>query len=146
VLFANCGANADSPHASERMGSNIGTVRVVAEIFSELFFTAVRSHHARLNRDLRNRESPNQMFGLSRIIIGKRLSGKQAPIMPHRRLPISRRAAFLSRASVSGCACELKVASFITLCGHAFCWKASLASQQKNRRIADISRSAGVIS
>jgi hypothetical protein len=79
VLFANCGADADPLHASERMGSNIGTVRVVAEIFRELFFTAVRSHHARLNRYLRKRESPNQMFGLLRVNIGKRLPGKQAP-------------------------------------------------------------------
>lgn len=73
MLFAHCGANADSLHASERMGSDIGTVRVVAEIFRELFFTAIRSHHARLNRYLRNRESPNQMFGLSGMIIGNRL-------------------------------------------------------------------------
>jgi len=55
VLFANCSTNAELLHASEHMGSNIGTARVVAEIFPKLFFAAVRSRDTRLNRYLRNR-------------------------------------------------------------------------------------------
>lgn len=54
MLFASCSAKADVLHTSEHMGSNIGTARVVAEVFRELFFAAVRSRDARLDRYLRN--------------------------------------------------------------------------------------------
>lgn len=54
MLFANCSAKAELFHASEHMASNIGTW-VVAEGFPKLFFAAVRSCDARLNRYLRNR-------------------------------------------------------------------------------------------
>jgi hypothetical protein len=64
VLFANCSAKADLLHASEHMGGNIGTARVVAEVFRKLFFAAVRSSDARPNRYLRNREPPGQMTQL----------------------------------------------------------------------------------
>jgi hypothetical protein len=54
VLIANGYDKAELPRASERMGSNIGTPRLVAEIFSEQFFAAVRIGQARLDRYLRN--------------------------------------------------------------------------------------------
>ena len=54
MLFANCSPKADFLYASEHMGSNIGTARVVAEVFRQLFFAAVRSRDAHLDRYLRN--------------------------------------------------------------------------------------------
>jgi hypothetical protein len=64
VLFASCSAKADVLHTSEHMGSNIGTARVVAEVFRELFFAPVRIRDARLDRYLRNWEPPGQMIKL----------------------------------------------------------------------------------
>jgi hypothetical protein len=58
VLVANGCDNAELSRASERVGSNIRTSRVVAKIFSEQFFAAVWSLEARLDRYLRNGESP----------------------------------------------------------------------------------------
>jgi hypothetical protein len=65
VLVANGYDKAEFPRASERMDSNIGTPRVIAEIFSEQFFAAVWSLEARLDRYLRNGEPPNQLLPLS---------------------------------------------------------------------------------
>jgi hypothetical protein len=54
VLIANGYDKAELHRASERMGSNIGTPRLIAEIFSEQFFPAVWSLEARLDCYLRN--------------------------------------------------------------------------------------------
>jgi hypothetical protein len=59
VLVANGCDKAELLRASERVSSNIGTPRVIAKIFSEQFFAAVWSLEARLDRYLRNGESPN---------------------------------------------------------------------------------------
>jgi len=58
VLVASGGHSADLSHATESLGSNIGAVRVIAEIFSEQFFASVRRHEARFDRYLRNRRIP----------------------------------------------------------------------------------------
>jgi hypothetical protein len=58
VLVANGSDKAQPQNASEHLGSNIGAVRMVAEIFSQLFFAPVRSRAARFNRYLRNGEGP----------------------------------------------------------------------------------------
>ena len=50
--------NADFPYAAERLGSNIVTARVITEIFRECFFAPVWRREARLDRYLRNWESP----------------------------------------------------------------------------------------
>ena len=54
VLVANHGHEAKLRNATEHAGSNIGTARVVANIFRENFFAAVWSRDARLNRYPRN--------------------------------------------------------------------------------------------
>jgi hypothetical protein len=56
VLFANCRAKADLFYASEHVGGNIRTSRVVAKVLSNLFFAAVRTRDARLNRYVRHGE------------------------------------------------------------------------------------------
>jgi hypothetical protein len=58
VLVTNGCHGADLPYVPEHVGSNIGTVRVVAKILSKFFFAPVRSRATRLNRYLRNGESP----------------------------------------------------------------------------------------
>ncbi len=58
MLVARGDGKAELRHASEYLGSNIGTVRVVAQIFREQLFAPVRSREACLNRYLRNGESP----------------------------------------------------------------------------------------
>jgi hypothetical protein len=65
VLVANHSDGLDFHHASEHLCSNIRTVRVVTEIFSQHFFEPVRSRKARLDRHLRNGESPNRIPVLS---------------------------------------------------------------------------------
>ena len=59
MLFANDSEQAEFRHASEHLGRNIRTAWMVAEVFGEQFFTPVRRGEARLDRYLRNRESPN---------------------------------------------------------------------------------------
>jgi len=49
--------SAEFSHAPEDVGSNIGTSRLVAQIFSEQFFAPIRRREARLDRYLRNWES-----------------------------------------------------------------------------------------
>jgi hypothetical protein len=55
VLVANHGHEAKLHNAAEHASSNIGTARVVANVFRENFFAAVWSRDARLNRYPRNR-------------------------------------------------------------------------------------------
>ena len=54
VLVTNDSDKVESRHAAERLGCNIRTAWVVAEVFGELFFAPVRSCEARLDRYLRN--------------------------------------------------------------------------------------------
>jgi hypothetical protein len=61
VLVTNGRDNADFSNASEHMGSNIGTARVVAQILREELFVPVWHCDARLDRHLRNRSSPYLM-------------------------------------------------------------------------------------
>ncbi len=65
MLVANGSDKAELRHASEHLGCNIRTARVVAEVFGEQFFAPVRSREARLDRYLRNGESPNRVLPLS---------------------------------------------------------------------------------
>jgi hypothetical protein len=50
VLFANSSYNAYFYHASDHLRCNIWAARVVAEIFSKVFFATVRGRVAGLNR------------------------------------------------------------------------------------------------
>jgi len=59
VFLANNRSQAKVREASERLGSNIGTVLVVTEVFSEHLFASVWSGEARFNGYPRNGESPN---------------------------------------------------------------------------------------
>ena len=54
VLVANHGHDAKLRNATEHMYSNIGAARVVAKVFRENFFAAVRSRKTRLDGYLRN--------------------------------------------------------------------------------------------
>jgi hypothetical protein len=54
VLYANGSDKVEFSHASQHLGCNIRTARVVAEVFGEQFFVPVRSREARLDRYLRN--------------------------------------------------------------------------------------------
>ena len=56
VLVADGGDDADFPHAAENVCSNVGTPRVVTEVFCQKFFAPVRRCQARLDRYLRNGE------------------------------------------------------------------------------------------
>jgi hypothetical protein len=58
VLVANGSDKLEFRHASQHLGSNIRTLWVVAEVFRYQFFAPVRSGKARLDRYLRNEESP----------------------------------------------------------------------------------------
>jgi hypothetical protein len=62
VLVADGRHRANLSHEPERMGGNVGTARLVAEILGEQFFAPVRRREARLDRYLRNGESPNRIF------------------------------------------------------------------------------------
>jgi hypothetical protein len=59
VFLANNRGQAKVSEASEHLGSNIGTVLVVAEVFGEQFFTSVWSRKARFNGYPWYGESPN---------------------------------------------------------------------------------------
>ena len=59
VLIANGRGKSELPYTSQNAGSNIRTAWMVAEVFGEQFFAPVRRRQARLDRYLRNRESPN---------------------------------------------------------------------------------------
>ena len=61
MLVANDSDKAEFRHASEHLGCNIRTARVVADVFGEQFFAPVWSLEARLDRYLRNGESPNRV-------------------------------------------------------------------------------------
>ena len=56
MLVADGGCGADFHGASEDMGCNVGTIRLVAQIFGELFFVSVWSFEARFDRYPRNGE------------------------------------------------------------------------------------------
>ena len=62
VLVANRCDKAELPRTSKCVGSNIRASRVVAQIFNEQLFAAVRSPEARLDRYLWNRASPDRML------------------------------------------------------------------------------------
>jgi hypothetical protein len=57
VLVANDSDKTELGHAPEYAGSNIGTARVVAQIFSESFFVPVPRREVRLYRYWRNGET-----------------------------------------------------------------------------------------
>jgi hypothetical protein len=65
VLVAHGSDKVELKHATEHLGGNIRAARAVAEIFSKLFFAPVRSSEVRLDRYLRNGESPNPILLLS---------------------------------------------------------------------------------
>ncbi len=56
--------SAEFRDAAEHLSSYVGTTRVVTEVFSEQFFAPVWSREARLDRHVRNGESPKRMFVL----------------------------------------------------------------------------------
>ena len=60
VLVANGSNKAEFRHASEHLGRNTRTARVIAEIVGEHFFPEVWSLEARFDRYLRNGESPTE--------------------------------------------------------------------------------------
>jgi hypothetical protein len=62
VFVTNRCDEAELPRTSECVGSNIRASRMVAQIFNEQLFVAVRSPEARLDRYLRNRASPDRML------------------------------------------------------------------------------------
>ena len=57
MFVADQGAKAEF-RDDEHMDRNIGTARMVADVFRKLFFQAVRTHKARLDGYLRNRNLP----------------------------------------------------------------------------------------
>jgi hypothetical protein len=58
VIIADGDHSADVSYKPERLGSNVGTAGVVAEIFGEQFFAPVWSWEPCLDRYARNRETP----------------------------------------------------------------------------------------
>jgi hypothetical protein len=58
VIVANDKGKVEFNEASDRLGSDICTTGVIAEIFSKYFFTPIRVTEARFNRYLRNDEYP----------------------------------------------------------------------------------------
>ncbi len=80
MLVANGCGKAEFRHVPEHMGRNIRTAWMVAEVLREHFFPPVRSRYARLDRYLRNGESPSRTLLLSDAqkasSAGRRASGK----------------------------------------------------------------------
>jgi hypothetical protein len=70
VLVANHGDKGQFPHASKRLCSNIGTARMVTEVFSEQFFVSVGSRKARLDRYLWNGNAPKPYLRIILRLIG----------------------------------------------------------------------------
>jgi hypothetical protein len=62
VLVTNGCDKGEFPRTSECVGSNIRTSRMVAKVFSDQLFAAVRSSEARLDRYLRNSGSLDRML------------------------------------------------------------------------------------
>jgi hypothetical protein len=62
VLIADGCHSADLPHAPKCLSSDIGTVRVVAQIFGERLFAPIRSREARLYGYCRNGKSPDRII------------------------------------------------------------------------------------
>jgi hypothetical protein len=62
VLVANRTYDSNFPNASERMGCYVGAVWSVAKVFGQQLFAPVRRGETRLNRYLRNGESPNRIL------------------------------------------------------------------------------------
>lgn len=58
VFAANDRDGAEFRYAAEHLGSDVGTTGVVTQVFGEQFFASFRSREARLDRHVRNRESP----------------------------------------------------------------------------------------
>ena len=58
MVVANHGHEAELRNATEHASTNIGTPRVVANVFRENFFATVWSRNARLNRYPRNGSLP----------------------------------------------------------------------------------------
>jgi hypothetical protein len=83
VFVADGCHGANLPHAPEHMGSNIGTLRLVAEIFGEKFFAPVRRREARLDRYLRNGEIPLTVYLRRRWSLAQVIS-----CIPKKRFPI----------------------------------------------------------
>jgi hypothetical protein len=54
VLIADGGYHADLSHAPQHVGGDIGTARLVAEVFGEYLVPPFRSCEARFDRYLRN--------------------------------------------------------------------------------------------
>ena len=59
MLVASHSDKAEFRQDSEHLCSNIRTLWVVTKVFGEFFFAPIRSRKARLDRHLRNGESPN---------------------------------------------------------------------------------------
>lgn len=57
VLVANHGGRAKFNYDSEDMGGDVGTVRIVADVFREQIFATVRGNETGLDRYLRNSAS-----------------------------------------------------------------------------------------
>ena len=91
--------SADLFHAPEHLSSNVGTVRVIAEIFSEQFFAPVRSREARPNRYLRNGGTPNRSPPLSN---GKRALAPVTSYTPGQVGPIPPRTELASASILCG--------------------------------------------
>jgi hypothetical protein len=62
VFLANNRGHAKVREASQRLGSNIRTILVVAEVFGEQFFASVWSREARFNDYPRNGDPPIECF------------------------------------------------------------------------------------
>jgi hypothetical protein len=62
VLIAHGCHNADFPDASQYLSGNIGAISVVAEIFGQEFFVAVRRLQACLYTYRRNKKSPDRVL------------------------------------------------------------------------------------
>ena len=58
MLVADRCHDADLPHAPEHVGRDVGTARLVTQIFCQEFFAPIRRLEARFYRYLRNSELP----------------------------------------------------------------------------------------
>ena len=65
MLIANGCHDANLPDAPEHVRGNVGTARMVAQIFHKQFFAAVWSLQARLYGCRRNRKPSNRVLVLS---------------------------------------------------------------------------------
>ena len=69
MLFADCGGGANVPCDAEYRSGNIAAPRKIADVFGDLFFSAIRSLHTGLDRYVRNNNTASISNSLTNVML-----------------------------------------------------------------------------